>query len=171
MSDGLTSILWYFFPLRSKLRPISLFASVDIKHWQYIIYPVQYTHRIVVLHFVGIIILCWLIYLLIFSKVTSVEVWFLPLKRSNPKGYGEHELAPNHNKSGPVFCVLAPSLLSWACSWAKTGLTQQAQLDYFLSTVLGVWPWSQSLLTHDGLSCSEIGLKTNDRRIILQKNN
>ena len=55
-----------------------------------------------------------------------------------------------------MFYVLALSLLNWACSWAKTELTQ---LDHFLSTVLGVCLWSLSSLTHDSLSCSEIGLK------------
>ena len=51
--------------------------------------------------------------------------------------------------SGPVFYVLALSLLSCACSWAKM---EQAQLDPFLSTVLGVCSWSQSSLTHDSRS-------------------
>ena len=49
--------------------------------------------------------------------------------------------------------------------------SEQAHQDHFLSTVLGVCSWSQSSLTHDGLSCSEIGLKTNGRSLVLQKNN
>ena len=65
---------------------------------------------------------------------------------------------------------LEASKARFLCSFSEL-----AQLNLVMSengaTVRRVCSWSQSSLTHDGLSCSEICLKTNDRRLILQKNN
>ena len=55
---------------------------------------------------------------------------------------------------------------TWLFAWLLVFKT-----DFFLSAILGVCSWSESSLTYDGLSCSEIGLKTNDQWLILQKNN
>ena len=48
--------------------------------------------------------------------------------------------------------------------------SEQAQLDYLLSTDLRVYSWFRSSLTHDGLDCLGISLKANDQRLNMQNN-
>ena len=78
-----------------------------------------------------------------------------------------------NNRPGRVFYVLA---LSWASSAELTHEQKRSSpwassARSFLSTVLGVCSWPQSSLTHNGLRCSEFGLKANGRCLILQENN